>query len=142
MDDLKRFKKGGFIRYVKRNSNLLDETFGIGVGAPLGLDQGIPNGGDGIAVVPQRFGEFRKLKRRRRKLKNKKKSKTKNEAFDITFEDFQESVSDALFDSTHYSQRELKNTIKKYIKLIKDEFSRTKNASSVVSKILVLKNAR
>lgn len=44
----------------------LDEDFGMGVGAPVGADQGIPYGGDGKAVVPcymgmnSRFGEIGK----------------------------------------------------------------------------------
>ncbi len=44
----------------------LDEDFGMGVGAPVGADQGIPYGGDGCAVVPcymgmnSRFGKIGK----------------------------------------------------------------------------------
>lgn len=34
----------------------LTEDFGMGVGAPLGADQGIPYGGDGKAVVPCYMG--------------------------------------------------------------------------------------
>jgi len=34
----------------------LDEDFGIGVGAPCGLDQGIPHGGDCKGCCPQRMG--------------------------------------------------------------------------------------
>lgn len=34
----------------------LTEDFGIGVGAPLGADQGIPLGGDCKAVIPCRMG--------------------------------------------------------------------------------------
>lgn len=34
----------------------LDEDFGMGVGAPVGADQGIPYGGDGKAVVPCYMG--------------------------------------------------------------------------------------
>lgn len=35
---------------------ILDEDFGIGVGAPCGLDQGIPHGGDCKGCCPQRMG--------------------------------------------------------------------------------------
>ena len=34
----------------------LYEDFGMGVGAPIGADQGIPYGGDGKAVVPCYMG--------------------------------------------------------------------------------------
>lgn len=34
----------------------LNEDFGIGVGAPCGLDQGIPHGGDCKGCAPQRMG--------------------------------------------------------------------------------------
>lgn len=67
----------------------LHEDFGMGVGAPLGADQGIPYGGDGKAVVPcymgmtSRFGQVskpegfgkmlwpkkRKIRRRRNRVK-------------------------------------------------------------------------
>lgn len=36
--------------------NVIDEDFGIGVGAPCGLDQGIPHGGDCKGCCPQRMG--------------------------------------------------------------------------------------
>lgn len=66
----------------------LTEDFGIGVGAPLGADQGIPYGGDGKAVYPcymgmtSRFGSvgekatgfgnilFPKRRKKRRKLRH------------------------------------------------------------------------
>lgn len=35
---------------------VLDEDFGIGVGGPLGADQGIPHGGDCKGCCPQRMG--------------------------------------------------------------------------------------
>ena len=35
---------------------VLDEDFGIGVGGPLGADQGIPYGGDCKGCCPQRMG--------------------------------------------------------------------------------------
>lgn len=41
---------------IKSKLNKLDEDFGIGVGAPLGADQGIPYGGDGKAVAPCYMG--------------------------------------------------------------------------------------
>lgn len=34
----------------------INEDFGIGVGGPCGLDQGIPHGGDGKGCCPQRMG--------------------------------------------------------------------------------------
>lgn len=34
----------------------IDEDFGMGVGTPLGVDQGIPYGGDGKAVYPCYMG--------------------------------------------------------------------------------------
>lgn len=59
----------------------IDEDFGIGVGAPLGADQGIPFGGDGKAVVPcymgtySRFGRIdNKSNNYKRKVKRKKKT--------------------------------------------------------------------
>jgi len=51
---------------IKSEFNELVEDFGIGVGAPLGADQGIPYGGDGKAVAPcymgitSRFGSIGK----------------------------------------------------------------------------------
>jgi len=65
----------------------LNEDFGMGVGAPIGADQGIPFGGDGKAVVPcymgitSRFGSIGNkatgfgslLWPRRRKRKKKKR---------------------------------------------------------------------
>ena len=45
------------IEYLESNGyRVLDEDFGIGVGAPCGLDQGIPNGGDCKGCCPQRMG--------------------------------------------------------------------------------------
>jgi len=41
---------------IKSKMNELDEDFGIGVGAPLGADQGIPYSGDGKAVFPCYMG--------------------------------------------------------------------------------------
>lgn len=41
---------------IKSKMTELDEDFGIGVGAPLGANQGIPYGGDGKAVVPCYMG--------------------------------------------------------------------------------------
>lgn len=41
---------------IKSKLKALDEDFGIGVGAPLGADQGIPYGGDGKAVAPCYMG--------------------------------------------------------------------------------------
>lgn len=41
---------------IKSKMIELDEDFGIGVGAPLGADQGIPYGGDGKAVAPCYMG--------------------------------------------------------------------------------------
>lgn len=40
----------------KNGYKVLDEDFGIGVGAPLGADQGIPEGGDCKGCCPQRTG--------------------------------------------------------------------------------------
>lgn len=62
----------------------IDEDFGIGVGAPLGADQGIPFGGDGKAVVPcymgtySRFGKIdnKPIENNKHKFKRKKKKKT------------------------------------------------------------------
>ena len=34
----------------------LNEDFGIGVGGPAGLDQGIPHGGDCVGTAPRRMG--------------------------------------------------------------------------------------
>lgn len=47
---------------ILKNSgfNVMDEDFGIGVGAPCGLDQGIPHGGDGKGCCPQRMGLFQR----------------------------------------------------------------------------------
>ena len=45
------------LNILKKNGyKVLDEDFGIGVGAPCGLDQGIPNGGDCKGCCPQRMG--------------------------------------------------------------------------------------
>lgn len=44
------------IKILEENGMQLDEDFGIGVGAPCGLDQGIPHGGDGKGCCPQRMG--------------------------------------------------------------------------------------
>lgn len=41
---------------AKLSEALVNEDFGIGVGAPVGADQGIPYGGDGKAVVPCYMG--------------------------------------------------------------------------------------
>lgn len=38
----------------------LEEDFGIGVGAPCGLDQGIPHGGDCKGVAPVRMGLYQR----------------------------------------------------------------------------------
>lgn len=50
----------------------VNEDFGIGVGAPLGADQGIPCGGDCKAVVAKRMDGGRPYTRFRRRLKKKK----------------------------------------------------------------------
>lgn len=39
---------------------ILNEDFGIGVGGPAGLDQGIPHGGDCKGCCPQRMGLFQR----------------------------------------------------------------------------------
>lgn len=44
------------LEILKENGVTLDEDFGISVGAPCGLDQGIPHGGDGKGCCPQRMG--------------------------------------------------------------------------------------
>lgn len=45
------------IDILKKNGyKFLDEDFGIGVGTPLGADQGIPHGGDCKGCCPQRMG--------------------------------------------------------------------------------------
>ena len=45
------------VEVLKKNGyKVLDEDFGIGVGAPLGADQGIPHGGDCKGCCPQRMG--------------------------------------------------------------------------------------
>lgn len=44
------------IELLEDNGYILEEDFGIGVGAPCGLDQGIPHGGDCIGVMPVRMG--------------------------------------------------------------------------------------
>ena len=55
------------------------EDFSMGVGAPLGADQGIPHSGDGVATVPvkmgvnSRFGEVKDNNNSKRKKKRKKK---------------------------------------------------------------------
>lgn len=41
---------------AKLSEALVNEDFGMGVGAPVGADQGIPYGGDGKAVVPCYMG--------------------------------------------------------------------------------------
>lgn len=41
---------------TKLSEALVNEDFGMGVGAPVGADQGIPYGGDGKAVVPCYMG--------------------------------------------------------------------------------------
>lgn len=43
------------IELLEDNGYILEEDFGIGVGAPCGLDQGIPHGGDCIGVMPVRM---------------------------------------------------------------------------------------
>ena len=58
-------------------AGLIAEDFGIGVGAPLGADQGIPLGGDCKAVVAKRMDggkpktrfDFKKLKKKAKKKK-------------------------------------------------------------------------
>lgn len=45
------------VEVLKKNGyKILNEDFGIGVGAPLGADQGIPHGGDCKGCCPQRMG--------------------------------------------------------------------------------------
>ena len=45
------------VEILKNNGyKVLEEDFGIGVGAPLGADQGIPHGGDCKGCCPQRMG--------------------------------------------------------------------------------------
>lgn len=44
------------IKILEENGVQIDEDFGIGVGAPCGLDRGIPHGGDGKGCCPQRMG--------------------------------------------------------------------------------------
>lgn len=45
------------VEILKNNGyKVLKEDFGIGVGAPLGADQGIPHGGDCKGCCPQRIG--------------------------------------------------------------------------------------
>lgn len=39
---------------------ILDEDFGMGVGGPMGLDQGIPHGGDCKGCCPQRMGLYQR----------------------------------------------------------------------------------
>lgn len=59
------------------SAGLIAEDFGIGVGAPLGADQGIPMGGDCKAVVAKRMDggrpktrfDFKKLKKKAKKKK-------------------------------------------------------------------------
>ena len=55
---------------------LMSEDFGIGVGAPLGADQGIPQRGDCKAVVPFRM-DGGKPKSRKWFIKKKKKRKSR-----------------------------------------------------------------
>lgn len=67
------------IEFDKEKLMNLNEDFGIGVGAPLGADQGIPLGGDCKAVVPVRmFG----LQRRFRLKKKKKKKRVIRESLE------------------------------------------------------------
>lgn len=44
------------IDILEDNGYILEEDFTMGVGAPCGLDQGIPHGGDCIGVAPPRIG--------------------------------------------------------------------------------------
>lgn len=70
---------GGFIMSFKKIYDSVLEDFSMGVGAPLGADQGIPHSGDGIATVPvkmgvnSRFGEVKDNNNSKRKKKRKKK---------------------------------------------------------------------
>lgn len=61
---------------ILNDAGLIAEDFGIGVGAPLGADQGIPCGGDCKAVVAKRMDgghpHCRFNLRRRKKKKAKK----------------------------------------------------------------------
>lgn len=62
--------------YIVENASHVFEDFGIGVGAPLGADQGIPCGGDRKAVVAMRMDGGKPktrfaIKRRGRKRRRK-----------------------------------------------------------------------
>ena len=92
LDEAKQIlNKNGFILEDAKNDGLspdeiveylldwdesLNEDFGIGVGAPLGADQGIPHGGDCKAVVAFRMDDG-KPKSRKWFIKKKKKRKAR-----------------------------------------------------------------
>ena len=44
----------------KEGYDIIKEDFGMGVGGPMGLDQGIPHGGDCKGCCPQRMGLYQR----------------------------------------------------------------------------------
>lgn len=52
-------EENGFV-VLENDQQELTEDFGIGVGAPCGLDQGIPHGGDCKGVAPVRMGLYQR----------------------------------------------------------------------------------
>lgn len=100
----------------------LNEDFGIGVGGPAGLDQGIPHGGDCKGCCPQRMGLYQRspfsvnplyrgvpdahhpgywlnqIPKKRRKKKKRKKTRVVNEGlFDFITRDRNASLDEMLW---------------------------------------------
>lgn len=136
------------VEYLKKNGyKVLDEDFGIGVGAPCGLDQGIPHGGDGKGCCPQRMGLLYQRspysinplykgvpdahhpqywlnqipKKKRKKLKRRKRKL--HESADVSVDDFKEACWKMYFKFFHKNIEEYRIAEEKVEEDFKEGFS-------------------